>query len=101
MEQNETIKHQMENIMNELQSIKEYLAEKRSVQQIKNEWLDIQEVCQALKISKRTLQLYRQNGLLRGSKIVGKVYIKAKDIQKLLEEKHEKKSINRIHHVRR
>jgi len=37
-------------------------------------WLDIQETCLLLKISKRTLQAYRDNGILSFSQIGGKIY---------------------------
>jgi len=33
----------------------------------KDEWLDNQEVCQLLKVSKRTLQTYRDNGTDNGT----------------------------------
>ena len=48
-------------------------------------WLDIQEVCQLLKISKRTLQSYRDNGILPFSQVSGKIYFKASDIEEHLE----------------
>lgn len=48
-------------------------------------WLDVQETCLALKISKRTLQAYRDNRVLPYSQISGKIYFKAKDIQQYLE----------------
>lgn len=44
-------------------------------------WLDIQETCQLLKISKRTLQAYRDNGILPFSQIGGKIYFRADDIE--------------------
>ena len=47
-------------------------------------WLDISEVCILLKISKRTLQSYRDNRILPFSKIGGKIYFKALDIEKHL-----------------
>jgi len=55
-------------------------------------WLDIQEVCLQLKISKRTLQSYRDERILSFSQIAGKIYFKASDIEALLE-KHYKKSL--------
>jgi excisionase family DNA binding protein len=47
-------------------------------------WLDIQETCQLLKISKRTLQAYRDNGILSFSQIGGKIYFKVADIEEHL-----------------
>ena len=48
-------------------------------------WLDIQDACQALKISKRTLQAYRDKKVLPFSKFEGKIYFKATDIEKHLQ----------------
>lgn len=55
-------------------------------------WLDIQDVCQLLKISKRTLQSYRDNGLLSYSQISGKIYFKANDIEQHLNSHYVKAS---------
>ena len=57
---------------------------------LKDPWFDIQEACFILKISKRTLANYRKEGLLPYSKIDGKIYFKAADIQKLLEKNYKK-----------
>jgi excisionase family DNA binding protein len=56
-------------------------------------WLDIQETCQLLKISKRTLQSYRDNGILPFSQIGGKIYFRAADIEYHLK-KHYIKAFN-------
>jgi len=48
-------------------------------------WLDNQDVCRILKISKRTLQNYRDNGILPYSQISNKIYYKSSDIEKHLE----------------
>jgi len=47
-------------------------------------WLDIQETCLLLKISKRTLQAYRDKGILSFSQIGGKIYFKVIDIEEHL-----------------
>ena len=49
-------------------------------------WLDAQDVCLALNISKRALQTYRDNGLIPHSNIGGKFFYKEVDIQQILEE---------------
>ena len=49
-------------------------------------WLDNQDVCLILNISKRTLQTYRDNGMLPYSQINHKIYYKPNDI-KLLTQK--------------
>mgnify|MGYP000885558397 FL=1 len=51
----------------------------------KNEWLDNQDVCQLLNISLRTLQDYRDRGLLAYSMIGHKCYYKSSDIHLLVE----------------
>ncbi len=58
-------------------------------------WLDIQETCLLLKISKRTLQSYRDNGVLSFSQIAGKIYFKASDIEDHLKNHYVKASKNK------
>ncbi len=55
-------------------------------------WLDNDEVCQTLCITKRTLQTYRENGMLPFCRIRHKVFYKPEDVQKLLESAHHSKS---------
>lgn len=47
-------------------------------------WLDNQEVCLMLGITKRTLQSYKDKGLLPYSKLNRKNYYKLSDVQRLL-----------------
>lgn len=46
-------------------------------------WLDNQEVCELLKISKRTLQTYREKGLLPFSQVGHKMYYRPQDVEKV------------------
>ncbi|MGM8362257.1 helix-turn-helix domain-containing protein [Flavobacterium sp. ARAG 55.4] len=48
-------------------------------------WLDNQEVCLMMNITKRTLQTYKSKGLLPYSKLNRKNYYKRSDVQTLLE----------------
>ena len=48
------------------------------------DWLDIQDVCQILNISPRTLQTLRDNGTLAYSQINRKVYYKPEDVESIL-----------------
>ena len=48
-------------------------------------WLDNQEVCEVLRISKKTLQVYRAKGILPFSRIKNKLFYKPEDIRRLLE----------------
>lgn len=47
-------------------------------------WLDNEEVCLLLNIQKRTLQRYRERGLLPCTQIRHKVYYKTTDVERLL-----------------
>jgi len=51
-------------------------------------WLDNQEVCLMMNITKRTLQTYKDKGLLPYSKLNRKNYYKLSDVQALLEAGH-------------
>ena len=48
-------------------------------------WLDNQEVCDVLRINKKTLQAYRVKGILPFSRIKNKLFYKPEDIQRLLD----------------
>lgn len=48
------------------------------------DWLDNQDVCQILNISKRTLQTYRDNGTLPHTRIGHKMYYKAEDVKEII-----------------
>lgn len=48
------------------------------------DWLDNQDVCQILNISKCTLQAYRTKGMLPYTRISRKMYYKVKDVKKLM-----------------
>lgn len=52
---------------------------------ITNKWLSSEEVCRLLMISKRTLQNYRDRGILSFAQISRKIYYKASDIEAYLE----------------
>lgn len=48
-------------------------------------WLDNQEVCLMMNITKRTLQTYKSKGLLPYSRLNRKNYFKLSDVRALLE----------------
>lgn len=50
--------------------------------------LDSNEVCQMLHLSSRTLQDYRNKGLIAFYKLEGKILYKLSDIRKMLEENY-------------
>lgn len=51
-----------------------------------DKWMDAQDVCIALGISKRSLQTYRDHGLIPYSTIGGKFFYREVDIQLILKE---------------
>lgn len=55
------------------------------------EWLDNQDVCQLLNISKRTLQTLRDNGTLAYTQISHKTYYKPEDVEKIVPVVEEKR----------
>lgn len=57
---------------------------------LKEQWLDIQDTCHLLKISKRTLQSYRDKQILPFSQIGGKIYFRAIDIEEHLKRHYNK-----------
>jgi hypothetical protein len=53
-----------------------------------SDWLDSQDVMQALHISSRTLQTLRTNGTLPFSRIGNKIYYRRQDIEKILSDNY-------------
>ena len=50
-----------------------------------SDWMDNQDVCQALKISPRILQDYRNNGILPYRQLGGKILYRESDIERVLQ----------------
>lgn len=69
------------------QCVNELLEKSRKLNtfQTQKEWLDNQDVCRILGISLRTLQNYRDKGLIPYSQIGHKCYYKSTDIELFLE----------------
>ena len=78
-------------IFDEIDSLRQELKtekEKRR-KKLSETWLDNQEVMQLLKISLRTLQTMRDTRTLPYSKVGGKIYYKASDVEKILNENYQ------------
>jgi len=71
-------------IMDRLEAMESYFKHVVKNQPLSEGWLDIDETCKLLKISRRTLQGYRDGGLLTFSQIGGKIYISAGAIEEFL-----------------
>lgn len=52
--------------------------------QYKEQWLGNEDVCSLLQISKRTVQSYRDNGILPFSQIGRKCYYRVSDVEQLI-----------------
>lgn len=64
--------------------IAEITAPYKALQQA-TKWLDAQEACQLLNISKRTLQTYRAKGILGATQINRKNYFRLADVELLMQ----------------
>ncbi|NDV96438.1 DNA-binding protein [Dysgonomonas sp. 521] len=53
---------------------------------VQEDWWDNQDICRLLDISPRTLQTYRDKGLLPYSQVGHKCYYKVQDIEQFIEE---------------
>lgn len=67
-----------------------YAFQKSRIEVFKENWIDAEQVTDALNISTRTLQNLRDTGTIPFSRINGKFYYKAADIEKLLESNYSK-----------
>jgi hypothetical protein len=73
-----------EGLVNLSRSNQKILDELKRIQNQSSRWLDIPESCAWLKCSTRTLQNYRDDGLIPFSKVRGKIYIRESDLQEFL-----------------
>jgi len=55
-----------------------------------NKWISGEAVMKKLRISKRTLQTYRDNGILPYSVVIGKFFYNVGDIEKMLDSNYVK-----------
>ena len=77
-------------LRNEILSLAEICHKAFGEQSRHTDWLHNGNVCQLLNISKRTLQHYRDTGVLPFAQIGHKCYYKREDVERLLETKSEK-----------
>ena len=75
----------MKNELKALLELTENATQKYTPIFAEEQWLDNQEVCLMMNITKRTLQTYKDKGLLPYSKLNRKNYYKRSDVQALLE----------------
>lgn len=77
-------------IFDEIGSLRQELKTEKAKtsKKLSETWLDNQEVMTLLKISARTLQNMRDTHVLPYSKVGGKIYYKARDVEKILNENY-------------
>ena len=76
------LKQQVEDLFTQIEAVKK----KFGIVE-KEKWMDAQEVCLALNISKRTLQSYREYGIIPCAFIGGKYMYKESDLVRVLTQK--------------
>jgi hypothetical protein len=77
-------------IVNKLEAISSKLNKNKGTTPLNEIWMDNQDVCELLHISKRTLQHYRDTAKLPFSQIGAKIYYKASDIDTFLNKHYTK-----------
>lgn len=84
-------------LMDRIEAIEKYIyqtePQKPPLQEI---WLDNEAVCAYLKISKRTLQRYRSNGVITYSLVGRKTYYAISEIKRLLEDKRIQRNVGSL-----
>jgi hypothetical protein len=68
---------------------------RKAVTKLSDQWLTLGQTCETLNVSRRTLQAYRDEGVLSFSQHAGKIYFKASDIEAHLE-KHYKPAFKNV-----
>ena len=69
-----------QSLVNSINEIKSQISN-HSSQALNNQWLDIPETCKFLKVSTRTLQNYRDRGIIPFSQFQDKIYFKVSDLE--------------------
>jgi excisionase family DNA binding protein len=77
-------------LVDQLEAIQQKLNKEKSTTPLSDIWMDNQDVCELLHVSKRTLQHYRDSGKIPFSQIGAKIYYKASDIDEFLNQHYKK-----------
>ena len=72
-------------LVEKLDAISVKLNNHKETTPLSENWVDNQDVCELLHISKRTLQHYRDSGKIPFSQVGAKIYYKATDIDDFLQ----------------
>ncbi|MDD2200528.1 MAG: helix-turn-helix domain-containing protein [Bacteroidales bacterium] len=79
-------------IIEKIQSLEDKFVEMKMEAEspLSDRWLDNQDVMQLLKVSKRTLQTYRDEDKIPFAQVGNKIYYKATDVEKFLKKNYRK-----------
>jgi len=80
-------------IMKKMEDIQKQLKAKEK--EPKDIWIDNDELAKMLKVTKRTIQNYRDNGIISFSQIGSKLYYRLSDVEDMLM-KHHNKAFKRV-----
>ena len=72
-------------LVEKLDAISVKLNNQKETNPLSDVWMDNQDVCELLHISKRTLQHYRDSGKIPFSQVGAKIYYKSRDIDDFLQ----------------
>jgi len=75
-------------IMARFDKLEQFIIEKKKQNPLTEVWLDVSDACNLLKVSKRTLQSYRDKRIISYSRVANKIYYKASDIEKHLNDNY-------------
>ena len=73
------------------------ILKKKQVLSFKEKWFDSADVLMALRISRRTLQKLRDQGILPFARLYGKLFYKAKDLDSILNSRYTKQKKSTTH----
>jgi hypothetical protein len=84
MEAVDIIANAFQQVINKLEQVNHKL-ETLPEQSSGDTWLDVEETMRLLKVSKSTLQIYRDKGLISFSQVGNKIYFRRSDLDELRE----------------
>lgn len=86
-------------LMDKIDAIEKHICDSHTETQkppLQEIWLDNEAVCAYMKISKRTLQRYRSNGVIAYSLVGRKTYYTISEIKRLLEERRIQRNVGSL-----
>jgi len=71
--------------VNRMEKLEEKIDKLLSNRPLEEEWLTVEDACRILRVSRRTLQTYRDNGIISFSQFGSKIYFRRRDLEKFLQ----------------